>query len=117
MCVDVLRLAQCSMAYHHFESPEDITKILASFLKPSGMLIVINIRKSDTTLPAEDANPAVFHRIVAQKRGLDHAMMRRAVESAGLLEFSTADLEHIEVMGGKEMKFIVSSAVKPATKA
>jgi hypothetical protein len=81
------------------------------------MLIVVNIRKSDTTLPAEDANPAMFHMIVAQKRGLDDAMMRQAIENVGLLEFSTVDLEHTEAIGGKEMKFIVSKAVKPAVKA
>jgi len=37
----------CAQAYHHFPSLEDITKVLAHFLKPGGTLLVVDLARND----------------------------------------------------------------------
>ncbi|CAG8501485.1 1603_t:CDS:2 [Paraglomus occultum] len=41
----------CSSSYHHFSSTQDITRILASYLKPSGHLIVLDLKYDEKTSP------------------------------------------------------------------
>ena len=34
---------QCSLGYHHFEHPGEMTRRLARLLKPGGMLLVVDL--------------------------------------------------------------------------
>ncbi len=90
------------MAYHHFESPVEMTKILAFFLKQGGLLLVTDrIGGSPTeTAPL----PAEFDAIVAHQRSFAEADMRRTFEAAGLLNFEF-DLIPGAVLDGKVFGF------------
>ncbi|KAF9453665.1 S-adenosyl-L-methionine-dependent methyltransferase [Macrolepiota fuliginosa MF-IS2] len=70
----------CASAYHHFASVEGITRILASFLKPGGVLIVADI----IHLEEEYELPAKHGHSVPHKHGLSKGDMQGAFDAAGL---------------------------------
>ncbi|KAK0504309.1 S-adenosyl-L-methionine-dependent methyltransferase [Armillaria luteobubalina] len=49
----------CTLAYHHFESTEEITRILAYFLKPGGVLLVTDGVSSDAMPNIEEDYEAI----------------------------------------------------------
>ncbi|KAF9809245.1 hypothetical protein IEO21_07474 [Rhodonia placenta] len=74
----------CALAYHHFSSIEDTTRIISTFLKPGGSLLVADIMKS--TLHGE-IFPDGGH-IVAHQHGFDEEELRRVFEGAALIDFA-----------------------------
>ncbi|KAG6839979.1 hypothetical protein C0991_009917 [Blastosporella zonata] len=85
----------CASAYHHFPDINDVTRILAHFLKPNGVLLVVDLSKrSDSEERAHGDGhhghahhpliPEKFHHLVPHRGGLDESDMRKAFESAGL---------------------------------
>lgn len=78
----------CASSYHHFPSIEDVTKALASYLKPGGSLLVADLIKPSSAESAQALFPARAHNIVAHKGGFEEADIRTVFESAGLINFS-----------------------------
>lgn len=66
----------------------DVTRTLAFFLKPGGVLLVVDILKSSC---AEDDAESIFpdhvHHIIAHKAGFTEDVIRAAFISAGLGAF------------------------------
>ncbi|KAG8685013.1 hypothetical protein FRC11_011280 [Ceratobasidium sp. 423] len=76
----------CSGAYHHFDDINDMTKILASYLKPgTGTLVVIDIIASPEAAHALSSHD----HIVVHGNGFNEESIRSAfVDEGGLQEFS-----------------------------
>ncbi|TFY81473.1 hypothetical protein EWM64_g2537 [Hericium alpestre] len=99
----------CSMAYHHFASIGDISRVLAFFLKPGGQLMIADITRM--TDGGELVAPE-YHHIVPHTAGLSEADMRAAFEDAGLREFSFEKLAPGKMHGGA-VDFFFARATKP----
>ncbi|EKM83151.1 hypothetical protein AGABI1DRAFT_104886 [Agaricus bisporus var. burnettii JB137-S8] len=70
----------CTAGYHHLESYEEMTRILTSFLKPGGDLIVADLlRKEDRSL-----FPATFEHVAPHAHGLSKDDIQRAFDGASL---------------------------------
>ncbi|THH18003.1 hypothetical protein EW146_g2932 [Bondarzewia mesenterica] len=99
----------CSMAYHHFASINDVSRTLAYFLKPSGVLLVTDIMES---VDGKAIIPENHQHIVAHAAGLGQSAMRTAFESAGLggFEYTKATSALKE---GRNVDFFIAKGVKP----
>ncbi|PCH38562.1 S-adenosyl-L-methionine-dependent methyltransferase [Wolfiporia cocos MD-104 SS10] len=101
-------LIVCSLSYHHFSSIEDITRILAFFLKPGGSLLVADIMKSTIEGDIFPGNTDV----VAHQRGFSEEEMRGVFEEAGLADvtymLATSGTSH-----GKPVDLFLACGVKP----
>ena len=78
------------MAYHHFESIGDVTRALAFFLKPGGVLLVVDILNTTegcANAGAESIFPDHVHHIIAHKAGFTEEDIRVTFTSAGLVSF------------------------------
>ena len=101
---------QCTAAYHHFPDVDDITRVLASFLKPGGSLIITDLMPEASI----DANPEMFKKVAAvvpHTHGFTEAQTRAIFEKAGL--------KHVDyrfgaegVYEGRKLVFFVARAVK-----
>lgn len=94
----------CASSYHHFSSIEDVTKILAYFLKPGGTLVVADIMKD---ADGSYLFPESTHHIVAHHHGLTEADMRWAFGSAGLVDFTFSPAIVPGKMHGKAVSFFL----------
>lgn len=79
----ILTKFQCTMAYHHFESPLEITKLLKFFLKPGGVLIITD-REGQAQGNDSEAFPPHMRLAVPHMNGFVQADMRKMFEDAGL---------------------------------
>jgi hypothetical protein len=71
---------QCASAYHHFASIDKTTSILASFLRPGGALIIVDVVHSDQAYSLmEKMKDAVPHR-----HGLSKEEIQKSFEAGGL---------------------------------
>ncbi|KII89389.1 hypothetical protein PLICRDRAFT_53825 [Plicaturopsis crispa FD-325 SS-3] len=73
----------CASSYHHFVSIADVTRTLAYFLKPGGVLLVTDLIRGEHV---EGLFPHVDH-IVAHKGGFEETDIKAAFDAAGLQEF------------------------------
>ncbi|KAF9063703.1 S-adenosyl-L-methionine-dependent methyltransferase [Rhodocollybia butyracea] len=106
----------CSMAYHHFHSIKDITTILCNYLKPNGMLLVIDIEAPEVEAGSE--NP-IFekmkdHDSVAHKHGFGVEEMKTVFEGAGLVSFDMKHVTHASLVGKFDFDAFLAKGVKPA---
>lgn len=111
------RRTQCCASYHHFASIDDITHVLASFLRPGGSLLVSDMRAEED---ARDIIPASHHAMVSHKHGIEEAQLRAAFEGAGLQEFEARDAgrEKMQLPKGAETTnmeatWFIARGVKP----
>lgn len=81
---------KCTFAYHHFNDIEQQTKVLAHFLAPGGMLLIVDFLAEKDALKYEDRE-----RIVAQQHGFSKEVVKAAFEGAGLGRFKKKDLEKV----------------------
>ncbi|KAK0460712.1 S-adenosyl-L-methionine-dependent methyltransferase [Desarmillaria tabescens] len=106
----------CTMAYHHFESIDEITRILAYFLKPGGALLVTDRVSSDAELKIEDV-PENYEAIVPHKAGFSEEEMRKLFEGAGLGSFSMNVIPGVtmdDILPGLiNQKLFLAKGVKP----
>ncbi|KAK0194599.1 S-adenosyl-L-methionine-dependent methyltransferase [Armillaria mellea] len=104
----------CTMAYHHFESTDEVTRILAYFLKPGGALLVIDEVSSDAVPTNEDINE-YYEAIVPHKTGFTEEDMRKVFEGAGLESFSLNVIPGatIDMHGLKGCKLFLAKGIKP----
>ena len=79
---------QCASAYHHLPSIDDVTKILATYLKPGGSLLVTDLMKGDS----ENLFSHNVQHIVPHKGGFTEDDIRNAFCGAGLNNFSFTEI-------------------------
>ncbi|KZT67006.1 S-adenosyl-L-methionine-dependent methyltransferase [Daedalea quercina L-15889] len=79
----------CTMAFHHFASPEDVTKILASFLKPGGSLLVADLLEDSSKTQVIEGEQ---YKHVPHKSGFDEGRMQDIFTRAGLADFEMGEL-------------------------
>ncbi|THG92985.1 hypothetical protein EW026_g8114 [Hermanssonia centrifuga] len=104
-------LVICTAAYHHFANVEEITRILASFLKPGGSLLVVDILYNET-LHTDPDLPEHFHQVVAHKNGFSEAEMLALFEQGGLGAFEfTEAVTQIKILT-KEANFFLAKGIK-----
>jgi 2-polyprenyl-3-methyl-5-hydroxy-6-metoxy-1,4-benzoquinol methylase len=101
----------CSASYHHFEDINKITKILSFFLKPGGVLLVVDITPkgdgpSEKLLFPENLN------FVPHKHGLSEKVIKDAFDGAGLVSFSFDRLSNITIHEADATLFI-ATGTKP----
>ncbi|KAF9464582.1 S-adenosyl-L-methionine-dependent methyltransferase [Collybia nuda] len=131
----------CTSAYHHFESIQNVTNMLAYFLKPGGYLLVVDLLKGYSHHQhdhhkehghghnhdhgtghghkegaGEESDNTIFpksvHHVVPHVGGLDEEDMRKTFEGAGLGSFTFKVV--IDAMkDGKEVKLFLAKGVKP----
>ncbi|TFK18024.1 S-adenosyl-L-methionine-dependent methyltransferase [Coprinopsis marcescibilis] len=74
-------LVYCASAFHHLDDPEGVTKILGSFLKPTGALVIVDVTLAEgadkLTVP-EELKHIVLH------AGFNKADISKMFEGAGL---------------------------------
>ncbi|KAI0699194.1 S-adenosyl-L-methionine-dependent methyltransferase [Cerioporus squamosus] len=100
----------CCASYHHFPSIDDTTRILASFLKPGGSLLVADIRASED---GRELFPVTHHHLVPHKHGLSEGAVRAAFEGAGLVGFDMRDVFKARMRPtGEEVQWFVVRGVK-----
>jgi hypothetical protein len=131
---------QCSASYHHFESIEDMTKILVFFLKPGGVLLVVDIQDpseahtqdSTSTTTQSDAThdhviPEKFHHMVPHTHGFKSDRIRKVFQDAGLTSFTFDNVmrakksetafsfnEAGSKAGSQEISFFIAKGEKPS---
>ncbi|KAJ7585184.1 S-adenosyl-L-methionine-dependent methyltransferase [Mycena floridula] len=106
----------CSLAFHHFPSTEDATRILASFLNPGGALIVAEFNKfpvmpghaghghghgaSDADAQGSDAGGTdVKPAFVVSMSPIGPDELGKLFEGAGLTDLSFAPMLDVELFG------------------
>ncbi|KAF8710484.1 S-adenosyl-L-methionine-dependent methyltransferase, partial [Rhizoctonia solani] len=102
----------CSAAYHHFDDINQMTKVLASYLKPgTGVLIVIDIKESP-----EAANSLSSHsHVVAYTGGFNEEMIRSAfVNEGGLQEFSFKPAFQMN-WHGSDVDLFIAKGTRPSS--
>ncbi|CAI2175176.1 4894_t:CDS:2 [Funneliformis geosporum] len=84
-----ISILQCASAYHHISDIAAITRILASYLKPSGKLIVLDITKDPELVDKfkyfQDKHKHVEH-TVAHKGGFYHNEIEEVFLNTRVLE-------------------------------
>lgn len=91
----------CTMAFHHFESPERTAARLAGFLKHGGALIIVDILSREdgqAAIATGDHHAPHLDAAIPHKMGFSESQARAIFEGAGLGEF------HMESAGTLEMK-------------
>ena len=102
---------QCSMAYHHFASIEEVTRELVAYLKPRGTLAVADILRVEAD-EGERPIMAKYEYMVAHTRGFAEEEMRGVFEGAGLENvaferFASGKKE------GRDVQFFLATGTKP----
>lgn len=102
---------QCSMAYHHLESIEDITAMLVKFRKPNGMLFVVDIEAPPDPTVATREMERLY---VPHYHGFRVEEMKTIFEGAGLVSFDMKHITHVKFAGMFEVDVFLAKGVKPA---
>ncbi|KAI0806745.1 hypothetical protein C8Q74DRAFT_1187653, partial [Fomes fomentarius] len=103
----------CCPAYHHFASMDDITRVLAYYLKPGGSLLVADNKAEDDQ---RQLVPESYHCLVPQKHGISEQTLRTTFEGAGLGQFAmkVAGKEKTHFPGQDEMEitWLIARGIK-----
>ena len=78
------------MAYHHFSSPGEITALLASFLKPGGVILVVDLMtrvKAGSAREREEIFSLAHQHLVPHRYGFSREAMQAMFNEAGLEDF------------------------------
>ncbi|EJU05798.1 S-adenosyl-L-methionine-dependent methyltransferase [Dacryopinax primogenitus] len=108
----------CAQAYHHITDIGLVTQSLATFLRPGGALLVVDLVKSEHGMFMHSRGDAPEHvkYTVAHKGGLEEGEVRRCFVDAGLEEVSFEVVYEKEVEGRKLQMFLCKG-VKPRKEA
>ncbi|ESK90982.1 s-adenosylmethionine-dependent methyltransferase [Moniliophthora roreri MCA 2997] len=102
----------CSMAYHHFDPVTllDTTKILASFIRPGGYLVIVD--NEPTAADASDGD--MPKHTIGKPGGFTSAEMERLFTDAGLSSFTYNHLTQFERRDGVHQRVFLAKAQKPS---
>jgi len=104
----------CTMAYHHFEDLNSVTRTLTYFVKPGGVLAIMDLMKPEEGQPSFIHNHPDAHHVVPHKGGFDEAEIKALfVDVAGLEKFSYAPSVEIKKDGDVKMKCFLAVGYKP----
>uniref|UniRef100_A0A0W0F6D2 Methyltransferase domain-containing protein n=1 Tax=Moniliophthora roreri TaxID=221103 RepID=A0A0W0F6D2_MONRR len=103
---------KCSMAYHHFDPVTllDTTKILASFIRPGGYLVIVD--NEPTAADASDGD--MPKHTIGKPGGFTSAEMERLFTDAGLSSFTYNHLTQFERRDGVHQRVFLAKAQKPS---
>lgn len=96
----------CASAYHHIDSIEHVTKVLAYFLKPGGTLLVVDLEKTDVDIH-DSHNDIVPHRGGIEKVDIENAFRSAYLESFSYSRAFSAKLK------GHPVALFIAKGVKP----
>ncbi|KAK2460653.1 hypothetical protein APHAL10511_007123 [Amanita phalloides] len=96
----------CASAYHHIQSIEQVTEVLAYFLKPGGSLVVTDLEKTDVDVHQSDIH------IVPHPGGISKADIQQAFQHAGLDSFTYEPAFNAK-MKGSSVTLFIAQGVKP----
>jgi len=103
----------CTMAYHHLEDLQAVTRTLAYFLKPGGILAVIDLVKPLTGNPSPFQGRADVHHVVPHKAGFSAEDMKALfVETAGLQSFKYLPFLEVKVDEGPAKSCFIALGYK-----
>ncbi|KAL4254415.1 S-adenosyl-L-methionine-dependent methyltransferase superfamily protein [Abortiporus biennis] len=100
-------LIVCASSYHHFPSVDETTRILATFLKPGGSLLVTDILKNDESKDILGD----FGHVVAHTSGFSEEEVKGIFERAALGEFSFTKATKAK-FHGNEVDMFLARGVK-----
>ncbi|KAF9046337.1 S-adenosyl-L-methionine-dependent methyltransferase [Panaeolus papilionaceus] len=114
-------LVTCCAAYHHFSDYNKVTTILAKFLKPGGMLCVLDrLAGTDHEVAAHGAHhekgPAEevdLERVVPHRHGIVSDDLLPGFQEAGLKDYTFEPSFDAEWMG-MGFKIFLAKGIKPA---
>ena len=101
-------------SYHHFPDIHATTRILTTFLKPGGSLLVADILKEvDSASPSEPELLEKYEDIVVHKSGFTEDDILRNLAQAGL---GDPDFRIVTqaFLHGREVRFFIARGVKPS---
>jgi len=98
---------KCTSAYHHFESINKVTNTLTSFLKPGGVLIVLDGERREGEVKEE------YLHILPHPHGMEKTDIINALEQAGLDWVSYEKAFNTEIFGTGPVTYFVAKGVKP----
>ncbi|KAG2139026.1 S-adenosyl-L-methionine-dependent methyltransferase [Suillus clintonianus] len=107
----------CASSYHHFPSIEEVTKALASYLKPGGLLLVADLMKPSSAESAQELFPTNAHHIVAHSGGFEEADIKAVFEGAGLINFAFVTACKAKKHGHSVQLFLASGTKKVTEEA
>ncbi|KAG1736891.1 S-adenosyl-L-methionine-dependent methyltransferase [Suillus paluster] len=106
----------CASSYHHFPSIEEVTKALASYLKPGGSLLVADLMKPSSVESTQELFPTGAHSIVAHRGGFEEADIKAVFEGAGLINFAFVTAGKAKKQG-HPIQFFLASGTKEVAEA
>jgi hypothetical protein len=91
------------MAYHHIEATAETTIKLVHFLKPGGVLLVVDQMPwvEESTSNFEEVQHTIPHR-----HGFEETAMRQLFEGAGLTQFQYGEVTQFEWQGVTQHLFL-----------
>lgn len=99
----------CIAGYHHFASVDETTRILSSFLKPGGSLLIADVFNDGSGKePMGD-----FGHVAPHTAGFTEEEMKKLVEGAGLEDFKfTIAIPDARMLDNK-LQIFLAKAVRP----
>jgi hypothetical protein len=93
------------MAFHHFDSPETMARLLANFLKPNGSLIITDItaREDGKHIGGREEMDLAA---VPHSKGFSQDRVREIFEGAGLEGFTLEDAGEFTWQGHTSSLFV-----------
>ncbi|KAF6758178.1 hexaprenyldihydroxybenzoate methyltransferase [Ephemerocybe angulata] len=103
----------CASAYHHFESIEDVTTALVSYLKPGGTLIVVDLIQPGEQVNLDELFPEHEGSIVAHRGGFKETTIVQAFEKSGLQEVEFRPAVNVKKKG-QSLQLFLAKGRKPS---
>lgn len=100
-------IPQCAASYHHIVDIDSITRILASFLKPGGSLLVADILK-DSDGQEKGELLQHFRHVVPHSGGFTETEARSNFEQAGLRNIECAKIPMKVKLHGQDVDFFLA---------
>ncbi|KAF5324677.1 hypothetical protein D9611_004093 [Ephemerocybe angulata] len=103
----------CASAYHHFESIEDVTTALVSYLKPGGTLIVVDLIQPGDQVNLDELFPEHEGSIVAHRGGFKETTIVQAFEKSGLQQVGFRPAVNVKKKG-QSLQLFLAKGRKPS---
>lgn len=105
--------SQCNAAYHHFPDIEAVTKTLASYLEPGGVLIVCDNEEKGKDIASSGTTSEEAKKSITHPHGFSEETVKNLFEGAGLVDFK---MEHATSVKYDSLDFGLEIFIARATK-